>query len=78
MKRRGPWAAWLLAVAASFAWLEWLAVVHRRFEPLTWFLQRMLGIRPRRPWRWPATAAFVAVWVWLTGHLINHVSQEAS
>lgn len=75
--KRGPWPAWLAAVLGSFAVLEYLALGPRRFPPLSTTLRAVLGIRPRRWWRRPATVAFTAFWAWLTVHLIRVTSGEA-
>ncbi len=72
----GYWAAWMVLVAMSFAWLEGSALAdHQPDRTLTRRLRAWLGLAPRRPWRHVTALLFlVAVGgfaAWFAAHIVG-------
>lgn len=72
------WAAWLVAVIGSFAYLEGRAVRRRpeltkgeRTGTLTSSLQAWGGVNPKKPRRFVFAAVVGAFCVYLYGHLVH-------
>lgn len=68
------WAAWGLAVLATFAVLEGIALLNRRDgDTLSEHLRRWLGIDPANERRKAAVPLFIAAVVALAAWLIPHL-----
>lgn len=68
---RFAWALWGALTASSFAYLEARAYRHHCHQTLSRELQRLTGVRPRRPWGRGAPLVFAATGGWLTYHVIT-------
>lgn len=64
------WAVWLGVTVTTFAALEAHAVSTRRRPTLSHALRLWMGHDPVKPHRWVASAAWLTLWGWLSGHLL--------
>lgn len=64
------WAVWLAATVTTFAAMEAHAVSTRRQPTLSGALRLWMGHDPVKPHRWIASALWLTLWGWLSGHLL--------
>lgn len=69
------WGIWLTLVVGTFAGLEAWALATRAThgDTLSEFLRRILGVRPRRRWRYLPAAGFVLFLGWLAVHIVLEI-----